>query len=105
MAQELTVKVKLWLIQSSFCSLWQATGQRQMNNLDLRINHIVQDSQVFPQPVINHPISARHCADWLVIGTDRVTGDYTENRDEVRPLSIQVLSIYIKNSEAVNTCM
>lgn len=54
-----------------FRFLWQATRQRQINNLDLRINHIVQDSAVFPQHVINHPNSTRHCVDWLLIRTDK----------------------------------
>lgn len=62
--------VELRLAQSGFSSLWQASRQRQINNLDLGINHIVQDSEAFLRHVINHPNSTRHCVDWLLIGTE-----------------------------------
>lgn len=84
--KHLIVCISVW----SQC-LWLATRQRQINNLDFRINHIVQDSEVFPQHVINHPNSTRHCVDWLLIRTDRVTGDYSApSRAAVCPLSISV---------------
>jgi len=60
-------QVKLRLVQSGFMSLWQASRQRRINNIDLRINHIVQDSEGIPKHVINHPNATRHCVDWLFI--------------------------------------
>lgn len=51
-------------------------GSDRLNNLDLKVNHIVQDSEVFPPPACYyHPNSTRHRVDWLLIQT--VRGDYT----------------------------
>lgn len=64
------IQVKLRLVQSGFMPLWQASRQRRINNIDLRINHIVQDSEGIPKHVINHPNATRHCVDWLFIWKD-----------------------------------
>lgn len=50
-----------------FVGFLAATRQRQTTNVDLSINHIVQDSEVFLQHVIIYLNSTWHCADWFQI--------------------------------------
>lgn len=50
-----------------FVGFLAATRQRQTTNVDLSINHIVQDSEVFLQHVIIYLNPTWHCADWFQI--------------------------------------
>lgn len=57
-----------------FVGFLAATRQRQTTNVDLSINHIVQDSEVFLQHVIIYLNPTWHCADCSNL--NRVAVDY-----------------------------